>query len=397
MLAPTRPRRARLLPHLTATLLIVLAFAAACTAPRTPTTPATPAAPAPEATPSAPPTPTAPAAGAQGNGVAFATPPKPLTLPADAAPHTNALEWWYYTGHLQAEDGRLFGFQFVIFQRASKEAGKAGYVSHAAITDVGGKKFTYAEKLTLAPVQKSTDQFSLAVDNWTMKGKDGDDQIAFALDGYALNLNLKAIKPPVLHGGTGYIAVGDKEFSYYYSRPRMVASGELTIGSEKIVVRGSSWFDQQWGDMTLQGGGWDWFGIQLSDRSDLMISYLRGADGKGVALYGTYVDPDGKATHLSTQELDIQNGGLWISPHTGGRYPMGWSIRIPKFELDLVVQPDLQDQELNTTDSTGVVYWEGKSTVQGFAKGAPVKGFAYVEMTNYAKQPGTPQGIAPAR
>lgn len=383
-----------------AALAVVLAFAAACTAPRTPATPAAPTASAPAASPSASaiaaPSPQAAAAqpaGDQGGGIAFAMPPKPLTLPADAAPHTSGLEWWYYTGHLEATDGRKFGYQFVMFQRASAEAGKAGYVAHAAITDVSNKKFTYAEKLVLAPVQQSTDSFSLKVDDWAMKGKDGDDQISFTLDGYALDLTLKAIKPPVLHGGTGYIAVGEKEFSYYYSRPRMAASGELTVGTDKIAVRGSSWFDQQWGDMTLQGGGWDWFGIQLDDRSDLMVSHLRGADGKRVALYGTYVGPDGKAEHLAAQDIQLQNGGLWISPRTGGRYPMGWSLRVPKLGLDLAVQPDLQDQELDTTDSTEVIYWEGKSTVQGFGKGgAPVTGLAYVELTNYAKKNSGQQG-----
>ncbi|MCC7106140.1 MAG: hypothetical protein IT307_13435, partial [Chloroflexi bacterium] len=30
----------------------------------------------------------------------------PLTLPKDEAPHQDLTEWWYYTGHLQADDGR---------------------------------------------------------------------------------------------------------------------------------------------------------------------------------------------------------------------------------------------------------------------------------------------------
>ncbi|MCX6023646.1 MAG: hypothetical protein NTZ05_18320, partial [Chloroflexi bacterium] len=344
-----------------------------------------------------PPAAAATPAGSQGAGVAFATPPKPLTLPADAAPHQNALEWWYYTGHLEAEGGKRYGFEFVMFQAAGKDPGKAGYVSHAAITDLQTRTFKYAEKLTIAPIPGDKDSFSLKVDDWSMAGKNGDDQLRFTLDGYALELKLKATKPPVLHGGTGYIAVGEKEFSYYYSRPRMAAEGTLTAGGQTLKVTGDAWFDQQWGDMKLQSGGWDWFGVQFDDKTELMVSNLRDASGKRVALYGTYVSTDGVGHHLSAQDITLMNGGLWISPHTGARYPMGWGIQIPRAGLDVILQPELQDSELDTSKSTGAVYWEGKASVQGTGfDGSPLKGNAFVELTGYAKG-GLPGGAAAGR
>src|SRR5438552_2152921 len=40
----------------------------------------------------------------------------PITFPRDFAAHNALTEWWYVTGHLQAEDGRHFGFEFTIFR-----------------------------------------------------------------------------------------------------------------------------------------------------------------------------------------------------------------------------------------------------------------------------------------
>ncbi|MEJ7696875.1 MAG: MMPL family transporter [Candidatus Limnocylindrales bacterium] len=42
--------------------------------------------------------------------------PQPVVLPRDDGPHDRLTEWWYYTGHLRAADGRSFGFEYVIFR-----------------------------------------------------------------------------------------------------------------------------------------------------------------------------------------------------------------------------------------------------------------------------------------
>ena len=44
----------------------------------------------------------------------------------------------------------------------------------------------------------------------------------------------------------------------------------------------------------------------------------------------------------------------------------------------------MADQELNTQDSTGVVYWEGAITGKGASKGQSVTCQGYVELTGYA-------------
>jgi len=48
--------------------------------------------------------------------------PVPIVLPRDDGPHDRLTEWWYYTGHLIAQDAaaasraRRYGFEYVIFR-----------------------------------------------------------------------------------------------------------------------------------------------------------------------------------------------------------------------------------------------------------------------------------------
>jgi predicted secreted hydrolase len=43
-------------------------------------------------------------------------------------------------------------------------------------------------------------------------------------------------------------------------------------------------------------------------------------------------------------------------------------------------------QELVTTRSTGIAYWEGAVEVRGTWRGRPVTGRGYVELTGYAER-----------
>jgi predicted secreted hydrolase len=65
-------------------------------------------------------------------------------------------------------------------------------------------------------------------------------------------------------------------------------------------------------------------------------------------------------------------------------YPAGWTLRVPPLALELVVTPNVADQELVTGGTVGVNYWEGSVRVTGRAGGQPASGRGYVELTGYA-------------
>ncbi len=377
----------RLLVHLAALALAL----AGCGSPILANPPAQRAAatPAPESTP--------PVAGL----------PQPLRLPRDDAPHDRLTEWWYYTGHLRAADGARFGFEYVIF-RAERGAFPVTWASHLAVTDETGARFHYAQRSEVGPqVDRSgTEGFDLAIGGgpppetgvaaWTMRGVGGADTLRATSAGsetstgipIGLELTLDPQGPPMYHDHDGFIDFGPAGGSYYYSRPRSLAAGSLTIGARSVEVEGSAWFDHQWGDFIAVGaGGWDWFAVNLDDGTDLTISLVRDAAGGYPLVYGTLASGGG-TRHLTDRSFDVISTGEWQSPRTGAVYPAGWRIEVPDEELEIELVPTVADQELDTTATTGVVYWEGSQVVHAVRRGEVVGGQAYVELTGYG--PATP-------
>ena len=75
---------------------------------------------------------------------------------------------------------------------------------------------------------------------------------------------------------------------------------------------------------------------------------------------------------------------IWKSPHSKAVYPSRWRLRVFPYSLDLTIIPNLADQEMQTSESTGVTYWEGSVSIRGTGDANPIKGQGYVELTGYA-------------
>ncbi len=221
-----------------------------------------------------------------------------------------------------------------------------------------------------------------------MRGANGRDELDADGEGIGVELQLGGgDRPPVLHDRDGYVDFGPAGGSYYYSRTRMDADGAVRVGARTYQVEGIAWFDHQWGDfITVGGGGWDWFAVNLDDGTDVTLSLVRAADGSYPLVYGTLVRPDGRFEHLERTDFEVDVDDRWRSPATGATYPAGWTIRIPKERLAIELRPTVPDQELDTRESTGVVYWEGSQVVKATRAGRRLGGEAYVELTGYVSR-----------
>lgn len=347
--------------------------------------------------------------------------PLPVVLPRDDGPHDRLSEWWYYTGHLDgsAPDATKheLGFEYVIF-RAERGGFPTIWLSHLAITDETGDRFLYSQRVEVGEqVDRSprdadgtptgfdlslsgidpTDVTTFDRPAWSMRGSNGVDRLDATLApaeaaaagspaGLALALDLETTKPAALHDKDGWLDFGPAGSSYYYSRTAMEASGEVTLGDQEFTVTGKAWFDHQWGDfISVGGGGWDWFAVNLDDGTDVTLSLVRDADGSYPLIYGTIVDGDGRTRHLERDDFSVEVTERWTSPATGADYPAGWSIAIPSAgDLRIQLRPTVAAQELDTRATTGVIYWEGSQVVSGTRSGAAIGGEAYVELTGYA-------------
>jgi predicted secreted hydrolase len=336
-----------------------------------------------------------------------ATPGYRFEFPKDHGAHpAYRTEWWYYTGHLQATDGRTFGFELTFFRRAlppeevktlpSRWSVTQLYLAHFAITDIKAHRFHFSEKLSRAALGKAgADESRLHVwiDDWqaTASSTTAGGQTLEAQDhGYALSLTLEPAKPVVIHGLDGISRKGADagQASHYYSLTRLAATGRLRIGAESFDVTGTGWMDHEFGSAELGTDfvGWDWLSIQLADKTELMLYRLRRRDGSSDPMSsGTMVFPDGDTRHLALEDFQIETKGFWTSANSKATYPSQWRIAIPSLDLTLEVTPLLADQELRTSRSTQVTYWEGAVTVSGTKQGGSIKGQGYVELTGYDK------------
>lgn len=317
----------------------------------------------------------------------------PVRFPQDEAPHHDLTEWWYYTGHLHGQDaqGRKheYGFELVFFQTLRGQF-QPFYAAHFAVSDITGGAFHYDQRADFVPPSAipptgSTSGFHVTLADWSAQGLNGRDQLTASMPDFAINLALTGQKPAVLHGGNGIITYGPAGFSYYYSRPLMAVSGTLTDHGSPVAVTGQAWMDHQWGNfVSLAGSGWDWYSIQLDNNTEYMLYVIRDQHKHPISVFGTRVAPNGAATDVPASAIQTQSLTTWTSPHTVGVYPSGWRVSLPADAVALTLTPQLLDQELVTSASTGVAYWEGAVSIAGTAAGRPVSGLGYVELTGYA-------------
>ncbi len=335
------------------------------------------------------------------SGYARALEPRSFSFPSDHADHPEFRnEWWYFTGNLQNEVGRPFGFQVTLFRNslvpeAPEESGSPWrtnqlYMGHLALSDIQEDRFYHAERfqrsaLGLAGVDAQP--LRIWLDDWEIKGVSKDPmkwKLFAKTEEFGINLEVTPIKPLVLQGNQGLSQKGKEpgNASYYYSFTRMIASGEVITRDGIFDVTGSSWLDREWSTSVLESNqvGWDWFALQLNDGTDLMYYQLRDKAGKpSEQSSGKLVNPNGESRNLNFEEVALKVVEFWKSPNSGASYPAGWILKLASENLDLEISPRMSDQELQTT----VSYWEGSVRVQGTQNGQPIQGFGYVEMTGY--------------
>ena len=344
------------------------------------------------------------------SGYLAVTGPCNLVFPKDHGPHPGyRTEWWYYTGNLRAESGARFGYQLTFFrsqisppgaqkrwpQPASAWRARQLYLGHAAITDIFKKRHLQSELMArgilgMAGVSQEDVDTLIFIKNWSARIGTDRHLLKTVADDFSYELKLESVKPPVLHGEAGYSRKGStpERASCYYSLPRLNTDGALTVGKNTIAVRGLSWMDHEFSTAPLEPGiaGWDWFSLQLSDQTEIMLYLLRTEQGRTSAVSsGTFIDVSGNPRHLTKDDFSIEVLDQWKSPRSQTLYPAQWRLTIFPLSIQLNIDSNLSDQEMQTPATTGVTYWEGSVSINGSVGKHPVKGSGYAELTGYAR------------
>jgi predicted secreted hydrolase len=331
---------------------------------------------------------------------------KTLEFPRDHGAHPDfRIEWWYLTGCLNTAAGAAsHGFQVTFFRSRvpstqhlrSPLAAKQLVFAHAAVTDVRSGKLWHDQRIArssgLPPGANAVDvaatgtqTTSVVLKDWSLQRQGDRLQARASAENFDLHLDLQATQQLLLQGDQGLSRKGPQpdQASYYYSQPQLQVAGSVGVkGVQHTILTGSSaWLDHEWSQQMLHPSavGWDWIGINLLDGGALTAFRLRTQDGAALWSGGSYRG-QGASRSFNPGEVTFTAGRTWQSPLSRAIYPVEWTVQTPigRFTVRAVIDP----QELDSSSSTGAIYWEGLSEL--WDHDARLVGRGYLEMTGYA-------------
>ena len=345
---------------------------------------------------------------------ANALPVKAMQFPRDFGAHPDfRTEWWYITGHAGAggvgsvgsvgsinsvsAETRKFGFQLTFFRSRieaaqgmkSKFSAQQLLFAHAAITDVTGEKLLHDQRIArdgFGVAFASEETTNIKLRDWSLLADPSGGYTAeLPAADFGLSLQFSPTQPVLLQGNQGLSRKGPQtqQASYYYSQPQLATTGRLRVAGQTFEVAGKAWLDHEWSQELLHptAVGWDWIGMNLNDGSALTAFRLRDKNQNSVWDGGSFRSPQGGLNTFSQGQVMFQPVRSWTSPSSQTSYPIEWLVRTPAETY--TVRAIVDNQELDSRQSTGSIYWEGLSSLID-SKGKTV-GSGYLEMTGYTK------------
>jgi predicted secreted hydrolase len=339
-----------------------------------------------------------------------------LSFPRDHGAHSDfRIEWWYLTAWLRDERRKAspwqnegLGLQITFFRVASGYASdnpsqfapRQLLFAHAALAIPTRPRLLHAQRSArtgFGLAHANEGDTDLRIGDWTLvRTPDDLYRTSISAETFSLDLLFRAQNPPVLQGDAGFSRKGPapEQASFYYSRPWLAVSGNVIVSEslsgrpsagEPMRVSGDAWFDHEWSSQVLdeQATGWDWVGLHFDDGASLMAFRIRAADGSEIWREARWTTGQHRLAHhgAKTSGAQFVARRWWQSPRTGTQWPVEMQLILD--ERQFVLRPLLDDQELDSRQSTGIVYWEG--AVRVFEAGLVV-GRGYLELTGYHRQ-----------
>ncbi|WP_238812282.1 lipocalin-like domain-containing protein [Paraburkholderia sp. SG-MS1] len=327
----------------------------------------------------------------------------PVSFPQDSGAHPAfRTEWWYATGWLTTPDNQPLGFQITFFRSATDHdatdpstfAPSQLIIAHAALSDPVLGHLAHDQRIArqgfgLAYAQPTNTNVKL--DAWKIvRTAEGRYDVNVDANGFSLHFTLTPTQAPLIQGDRGYSRKGPRpeQASYYYSEPQLRVTGSVvrpngsaSSSRGNTAVTGVAWLDHEWSSTLLDANavGWDWLGANLADGSALMAFRIRGRNGHAMWAHAALRDPSGRVTTFGPDQVEFTPVRSWRSTRTNTQYPVSMDVRTGTLRWRL--DPLMDDQELDSRQSTGAVYWEGAVKVS--REGAGI-GRGYLELTGYA-------------
>jgi predicted secreted hydrolase len=318
-----------------------------------------------------------------------------LEFPRDHGAHPQyRTEWWYVTGWLGTGSGRDLGFQVTFFRsrprvaenNPSAFAPRQLLFAHAAIADPARGRLLHDQRAARAGfglAEAREGRTDVHIDDWSITQSGAAYRARIPAREFVLELAFEPTQGVLLQGEEGYSRKGPapEQASYYYSRPHLAVSGFIAREGRRDPVLGTAWLDHEWSSEYLApaASGWDWIGINLADGGALMAFRIRAKSGGAYWAGGALRGSDGRRS-FAPAEIDFEPLRSWRSPRSEVAYPVAMRVRAGDLQVEL--EPLMDDQELDSRASTGTIYWEG--AVRALQAGRAA-GRGYLELTGYWK------------
>ena len=222
--------------------------------------------------------------------------------------------------------------------------------------------------------------------DWSLRRDGGAYVVRVEGEDVGLQLRCAPTQPVLLQGRNGLSRKGpeERQASYYYSEPQLAVSGSIRLPGRVLQAQGKAWMDHEWSDEVLHPDalGWDWIGMNLDDGSALTAFRLRGKDGSALWDGGSFRAARGETFNFSRGEVIFSPQRRWKSPLSQATYPVEWMVRTAADFY--TVRAVIDNQELDSRNSTGAIYWEGLAHL--FDSNGNRVGQGYLEMTGYAQR-----------
>lgn len=312
----------------------------------------------------------------------------------DEVEHNHPVEWWYFVGHLEAQNGRRFGFEFTCV-RLGFGTWPLTYYAYFSVSDIQEQIYRSAERLDGNAYSQTAEGFAFEFEpngpqtgDWTLETTAGGELPRYHLgasfqakhDQFAMELDLESVKPAFLQGTDGIVDFGGINIAYY-TRPRLKLEGEIISAGQYFPVEGVGWMDHQWGKIRVGDRRWKFFAIQLDDKHEVCLITVVTNAGDHLSHYWSIVDAEGAVETL--EEVAIEEVG---DPWGPQGYPLKHRILVPSHGLDMLVSAAFEDQRRVPSEPTDIsipelIFWEGSCDVLD-ENGDPI-GHAYMELGGY--------------
>lgn len=272
----------------------------------------------------------------------------PRSMEQEFLCHKKRFEWWYATGFMTNESGKLFMWQYTL--AALKMFGIKLNLLLTAVTDLESGRHYYNQKpiyfgrdVIITPTRVGVDGLAEMTfpAQKTAAGKLGLDMSG---EGYALKLEIDPVKAPVWHCEDGLLRMGIDEplaKTYYWSYTNLATSGTLVLNGETHKVKGKAWFDRQGGPFNPldRRQQWEWFSFRFLDNEELMLFSFPHVPYQD----GTYIDREGSAKRYNNYSITP----LGYTRAGGNKFSFGWKVQLPGIKDEEYTVTPMIDGQLN--------------------------------------------------